>query len=91
MVSQIGHSWQNVVNANGVTITIIGMLIVYFALTFITLVLSSTPRILKIVNKYIPEQEDDPYAKSSSKNGSEAEIVAAIITALSYSMQSAKK
>lgn len=91
MVSQIGHSWQNVVNANGVTITIIGMLIVYFALTFITLVLSSTPRILKIVNKYIPEQEDDPYAKSNGKNGSEAEIVAAISTALSYSMQSAKK
>ena len=91
MVSNLGHNWQNVVNANGLTITLIGMLIVYFALTFITLVIGSTPHFLKLVNRYIPEQEGDPYAKSNGKNGSEAEVVAAIGTALSYSMQSAKK
>ena len=90
MVSNLGHSWQNVANANGVTITIIGMLIVYFALTFITLVLGSTPHFLKIVNRYIPEQVEDPYAKTNGKNGSESEIVAVISTALRYSMKSAE-
>jgi len=90
MVSNLGHSWQNVINANGISMTIVGMLIVFFSLTIISLIIGSTPLFLKVLNKYIPETGEETYSKNNGKNVSDAEIVAAISTALTYSMQAVK-
>ena len=90
MVSNLGHSWQNVINANGISMTIVGMLIVFFSLTIISLIIGSTPLFLKVLNKYIPEVAEETYSRNNGKNVSDAEIVAAISTALTYSMQAVK-
>ena len=86
----IGHSWQNVTNANGITITIIGMILVFFSLSLITLIISWTPFLLKFVNRIIPEEEE-LIPKKSVKSVSETEVVAAISAALCHSIQSTKK
>lgn len=89
-VTGLGHSWQNVINANGITITIIGMVLVFFSLSLITLIISWTPFLLKIVNRFIPEEEEE-ISKKSVKSVSETEVVAAISAALCHSMQSTNK
>jgi len=89
-LSNSGYGWQNVINANGVTITIIGMLLVFFSLVLITIVISWTPYLLNFIGKFLPENEETHSAKSV-KNISESEVVAAISAAFCHSMQSTNK
>jgi sodium pump decarboxylase gamma subunit len=84
------YGWHHVIIADGFTITIVGMLLVFFSLALISLIIKSTPYILKIVDRYFPEVEET-YSKSSVKKVSETEVVAAISAALYHSMQSPKK
>ena len=90
LLSGIAHGWHNVVNANGVMITVVGMLLVFFSLSLISLIIKSTPYLLKIIDRYFPE-EDLHSSGNNVKKVSETEIVAAISTALHYSSQSLKK
>ena len=87
VLSGLGHGWHNVVSANGVTISIIGMLLVFFSLAVITLIISSTPYILKLVSRFYPEQEES-VTGNGVKKVSEMDIVAAIGAALCHSMDS---
>ena len=84
------YGWHHVIVANGFTITIVGMLLVFFSLSLISLVIKSTPYLLKILDRYFPEDEPET-RKSSVKQVSETEVVAAISAALYHSMQSSKK
>jgi Na+-transporting methylmalonyl-CoA/oxaloacetate decarboxylase gamma subunit len=61
-------------------IAIMGMVIVAIALSFITLFISTLPRVLEYVEKYLPETED-PHAKRAqheSVSSEEEEVTAAI-------------
>jgi Na+-transporting methylmalonyl-CoA/oxaloacetate decarboxylase gamma subunit len=91
LLSNSGHGWHNVINANGIVITVVGMLLVYFSLSVISLIIKFTPYLLIIIDKYFPEEEEEIYSKTSVKKVSETEIVAAISTALYNSMESSKK
>jgi Na+-transporting methylmalonyl-CoA/oxaloacetate decarboxylase gamma subunit len=84
------YGWHHVIVANGFAITIVGMLLVFFSLSLISLVIKSTPYLLKILDRYFPEDEAET-RKSSVKQVSETEVVAAISAALYHSMQSSKK
>ena len=90
LLSGLGHGWHNVVSANGVMITIIGMLLVFFSLSVISLIIKLTPYLLKIIDRFFPEEEDIP-SRNNVKKVSETEIVAAISTAIYHTMQSSKK
>lgn len=84
------HSWQNVVNANGINITITGMIIVFFSLTIITAIISLTPVFLKLVNRIFPEAED-AHKGNGVKKVSETDVVAAISAVLCHTVQSNNK
>lgn len=90
MLSNMGHGWQNVINANGLTITAIGILLVFASLFIISLIISLTPHLLVIIGKYFPEEEAQANG-NNVKKVSETEVVAAISAALCYSIQSSKQ
>jgi Na+-transporting methylmalonyl-CoA/oxaloacetate decarboxylase gamma subunit len=86
------HSWQNVVNANGLIITVAGMCLVFFSLTLISYIISLTPLFLKIINRFFPEQDEQALIqKSKSKSLPDMDVVAAIGMALTYSKQTIKE
>jgi len=87
ILSGLGHGWHNVINANGITITIVGMLLVFISLAIISIIIGSTPYLLKVVERYFPEQEEE-FKKSGVKTVSETEVVAAISAALCHNMKS---
>lgn len=84
------HSWQNVVNANGVNLTIIGMLIVFVSMAFIVTVIALTPNFLKLLARFVPEV--DAHASGNGvKSVSETDVVAAISAVLCHTTQSINK
>lgn len=84
------HSWQNVVNANGVTISLMGMAIVFSSLALITTIISWTPVLLKLVNRVFPEAEIKQ-GENGVKKVSETDVVAAISAVLCHTAQSTNK
>ena len=76
---------QNIIDGQGISIAITGMVIVFFALSVISLFITALPRILDRVALLWPEPED-PYGNgSASPKASGAvsdEIVAAIAVTL---------
>lgn len=75
----MNFSWQNVIDGNGIGITITGMLIVFSGLLLISLFISALPRILafKDGKSTLPENAEKPVADGSSEP-SEDEIMALI-------------
>lgn len=47
---------QNIIHGNGIAISIVGMLIVFSALMFISIFIAVMPRILKLVGKVFPDE-----------------------------------
>ena len=69
---------QNIISGNGVAVSIVGMLIVFSALTFITLFIAVMPHVLKLVAKIFPEES----AHAPKALEPDESIVAVIATAL---------
>ena len=88
--SGLGHSWQNVVNANGVNLTIIGMLIVFISMAFIVIVIALTPGFLKLLARFLPE-EDEHASGNGVRKVSETDVVAAISAVLCHTAQPVNK
>jgi len=86
ILSDLGHGWHNVMNANGLSMTVVGMLIVFFSLALISTIIASLPHFLKIIERYFPEQEEE-FTKNSVKAVSETEVVAAISAALCHNIK----
>ncbi len=84
------HSWQNVVSANGINLTIIGMLIVFVSMAFIVAVIAFTPNFLKLVARFVPEV-DAHAPRNGVKSVSETDVVAAISAVLCHTTQSINK
>ena len=75
---------QNIIDGQGISIAITGMVIVFFALCLISLFIAALPRILNWVALLWPEPEGD-YGHGPSPETSDAvsdEIVAAIAVTL---------
>ncbi len=69
---------QNVINGHGVGISVTGMIIVFIVLSFISIFLSLLPKVLMIVEKFLPE-ESETSGKSTEPDDS---VIAAIAMAL---------
>ncbi len=71
METHIHMSFQQVLDGNGIAITVTGMLIVFFALALITLYLTFLPKALQLLDKWFPSKEehhmvaDQPQTQSS--------------------------
>lgn len=72
---------QNIVDYNGVSLSIAGMGIVFFALAFIALIIKVLPYFLILLDKIIPEKHVEPQvrARSGSDDGA---VIAAIAGAI---------
>ena len=76
---------QHIIDGQGISIAITGMVIVFFALSFISLFIAALPSILDRVALIWPEPEGDNGTGSASSKASDAvseEIVAAIAVTL---------
>ena len=63
-------SWQNVLDGNGVQISLVGMFIVFSALLLISLAIWGLPHMLKKLEPILPK--DEHY--NSDDNGSNREV-----------------
>ncbi len=72
--------WANVSEGNAIAIAITGMLIVFTALTLISVFIAALPRILSAIEPYLPAVEDHHHAPTTAKSlpTDEEKIVAAI-------------
>lgn len=56
MMDYIHDGLQRISDGNGVFLSITGMLIVFVALSFISVFIASLPRILALVSRFFPDQ-----------------------------------
>ena len=49
---------QNIFNGNGIAVSIVGMLIVFSSLMFISIFIAVMPHVLKLVAKVFPEKDE---------------------------------
>lgn len=77
-------SFQNVIDAGGIGLSLTGMTIVFVSLVLVSLFIFSLPRLLPLVNRILPEVESHhgaPIPSSATPQttkGVEEEVVAAI-------------
>ena len=72
---------ENIIVADGPTIAIMGMLIVFSALTFIALFIAQLPKLLPLLEKILPEEHHHSESPSS-QTGDHEKVLAAIAYAL---------
>lgn len=76
------YSWQNVVDGNGIGITLTGMLIVFSGLLLISLFITVLPRILELQSRLRSQRGSSPAVTQPvvmvDEEPSEAEIMALI-------------
>ena len=85
--------WGNVSEGNGISIAITGMLIVFLALTLITWSIAALPRILAVLDPYLPAIEHHHPAPPPAESlpADEERVVAAIGLVLFIEMQKTTK
>lgn len=66
----------------GITITVIGMLVVLFFLTITIGAINVTTKIIQIINKYFPEEIPEEPKKKVKKQNEDEEIALAIALAV---------
>ena len=84
---------QNVVDGQAVGIAITGMLIVFSALVLITIFITALPKILDLLDPYLPAVEHPHAAPTPAESlpSDEEKIVAAIGFVLHHEMQRASR
>jgi sodium pump decarboxylase gamma subunit len=80
-MNNLAMGLENIYAGNGPTIAIMGMFIVFSALTFIALFISQLPKVLPLLAKIFPEEQhhQEPAAKKSNDH---EKVLAAIAYAL---------
>lgn len=76
-MNDLNMGLENLINANGITISIVGIFIVFSALTIIALFISLLPKLLPLLEKLFPV-EDHSHAAPSSEAAGHDEILAAV-------------
>ncbi len=69
---------ENIIDGQGVAVSVTGMLIVFFALMFISIFIAILPHVLKLVEKVFPEEE----IEANKSLAPEESIIAVIAMAL---------
>lgn len=79
-MGNLNYSLQNILDGQGIEISIAGMLVVFVALALICSFIALLPAILDVVAKVYPPEDDPAASRDSAKT--EGEILAAIGFAL---------
>ena len=69
---------ENIITSNGITISIVGIIIVFSALTIIALFIAMLPKLLPLAAMLFPEEETGHAAPTTSKSSDHEEVLAAI-------------
>jgi Na+-transporting methylmalonyl-CoA/oxaloacetate decarboxylase gamma subunit len=75
--------FQNVLDADGISLSIIGMLIVFAALALVSLFIAALPKILERLNDYLPAEQTH-HGGHGGSSGGELDEEEFIIAALGY-------
>ena len=81
---------ENVHAANGVDIALTGMLIVFVALTLISLFIASLPRLLTVLNRFWPEPEGFAPVASASAAADEG-VSGPVVAAIGYALHQSRR
>jgi len=73
---------ENVFASNGIAISIVGILIVFAALSIIAFSIAMLPKVLPLTEKFFPEEENPHAAPTVSKSSDHDQVLAAIAHAL---------
>lgn len=73
---------ENIVSTNGITISIVGIIIVFAALSIIALFIAMLPKLMPLTEKLFPVEEHPHGAPTVSKSSDHEEVLAAIAYAL---------
>ena len=88
---RVAFRWSNVQEDNGVAIAIVGLLIVFTALTLISLFIGFLPRILKAISPFLPQSTHVAPSPAESTAVDEEMVVAAIGLVLHTETQKAMR
>lgn len=80
-MNTIAMGFENIANAHGITLSIVGMLIVFLALAIIATFITMVSKFLPLLEKVFPEVHPHP-SPSSSHSADHEEVMAAIAYAL---------
>ena len=86
----MNYSWQNVIDGNGIGITLTGMLIVFSGLALISLFIAALPKAIALATRLAAKQGRSslgPAAVAEETAPSEAEIMAVISLVLHLELQ----
>jgi len=77
-MSELNLSYQNILDGQGFEMAFAGMTIVFVALSMVSIFIALLPRILVVVNQYIPEghAHATPNPKPAAANAEEAAVAA---------------
>jgi sodium pump decarboxylase gamma subunit len=77
-MSELNLSYQNILDGQGFEMAFAGMTIVFVALSMVSIFIALLPRILVVVNQYIPEghARATPNPKPAAANAEEAAVAA---------------
>lgn len=81
-MKDITMGFENIINANGFTITIVGIIIVFIALAIIALFIALVPKLLPLLEKLFPEEQHHQHSPAPSQTAEHDEVLAAIAHAL---------
>ena len=83
--------WQNIVDGRGISISLTGMAIVFAALVIITLFIAAVPRVLDVLEPYLPKGHGHHASPSPGEETplDHEKVVAAIGMVLHTEMQKA--
>jgi Na+-transporting methylmalonyl-CoA/oxaloacetate decarboxylase gamma subunit len=81
-MNSLNTGLENIVAADGIGIAMTGMLIVFAALAFISIVIALIPRILPLLEKAFPEEHRHNAPSSTSLPEDHEKVLAAIAHAL---------
>ena len=72
--------WQAIIDGNGLGVAVTGMLIVFTALTLITLFIAALPKMLHAMGPYLPElaTHTEPLSDAERLLADEEQVIAAI-------------
>ncbi len=70
---------ENIVTSNGISISIVGIIIVFSALSIIAIFIALLPKLLPLAEMLLPEEENSHApAPTASKSADHEEVLAAI-------------
>ncbi len=78
---------ENIEKGQGITIAVMGMLIVFTALLLVSLAIAVLPKILSLLSGILPPESASVPVARSGKMSDEGEVLAAIGLALHYHQQ----